>query len=168
MLLGDPTPVNFGSGGVCSCNGVMRSFAFPLGWRQQCQGTFVPRDGPWGHFTPVPENRHQPSRQTGTSLPGSLLKAVESCWAGAWKGLGAAGTGRAGDASPSVGVSGVEGREGSGGIPGALTLSEGFPWVLDVKTSAPCMGSHPCGPPAASGPRFALSWPHAMLCSMKP
>lgn len=84
-------------------------------------------------------------RQTGTSLPRSLLGAAESGWAGAWMGLGAAGTARAGDASPSVEPSSREGCKGAGGVPAVLTLTEGFPWVVDVKPlvrgvilAAPC------------------------------
>lgn len=42
MLLGVSTLVNFGSGGVCSRNRVTHGFALPLGWKEQCQGTFVP------------------------------------------------------------------------------------------------------------------------------
>lgn len=80
MLLGVPKLVNFGPGGVCSCNGVTCSFAVPLGWRHQYQGTFVPWDTPWGDFAPVPANRCQPSWEHPGSCREWLGRGMD--WAG--------------------------------------------------------------------------------------
>lgn len=90
----------------------------PWAGRNSARGPLFPRTLPGGTL-PL-------CWQTGANLPGSLLGATESGWAGAWMGLGAAGTTRAGDASPGVELSDGEGCEGAGGVPAVLALSEGF------------------------------------------
>lgn len=121
------------------CNTVICGFALALCWRQQLQGTFAPQDTAWEAFAPVLANEHQLSQQPPGRCRERLGRGVG--------GLGAVGTARAGDASPSIELSDGEGCKGAGGVPAALTLSKGFPWEVDVKPPAPCKGSHPCWPP---------------------
>lgn len=121
------------------CNTVIHGFTPALCWRQQLQGTFVPQDTPWEAFAPVLANHHQLSQQP----PGRCREHLGRGMGG----LGAGGTARAGESSPSIEPSDGEGCKGAGGVPAALTLSKGFPRVVDVKPPAPCKASHSRGPP---------------------